>query len=611
MSDKKTLSIDLPEGITAQMLKDNWDTAYREYWRAFRRVTLLDATDRGRLWEALQCVFPAYQVLPDTNHVNYVKANIVAGVYTVGKSARLLPTTPEDLPMIGQINIMLDHIWGLARVGYYQMLAGERAALTNLGVTQVGWDAELSGGNGDFFYRGGPTYKNIDPLKFMRDPYSADLDTSNYCMTWDVLHENILKSNPLYKDRMAQLAAVGTFSTTGTGVFAASKDRPSDAIAQSQRGYLKLIIHWVRIGDAYHEIHTIDNEHILHVKQNLQPAAFPFAPLYCNLPSGDLIGTSNPAKIFSNSVAVNITNSLLMTAEYKNQRPPRYVSATSGINLASFLKHGNEADYTFVVNGDASRAVHYQQFPVPNPQIQNTLIQLKQDMQMVTGIDGRYTGRDTGSIITTGGIESMLDQVTMIDAEKVKNYEDYCVRLTKLTLGNLIANSPAKRKYYVKVPKTNTFKTIEVDFPTLDKKQTVFNYEINISSDMPKNRARIAQTANILMEKQMQYQAQGAKVDFITPEEWLMCQDLPFQELMQERMGIQRTADYTEKVSKVLFTFAELTKQGVAPQDAIDLTAQSLMADETPTGEMVDIPQAVPEVPGATPPVPPDNNIMY
>jgi hypothetical protein len=114
-----------------------------------------------------------------------------------------------------------------------------------------------------------------------------------------------------------------------------------------------------------------------------------------------------------------------------------------------------------------------------------------------------------------------------------------------------------------------------VDFPKLNV-DTAFNYQINISSELPRNKARIAEMANQLMEKQMQYQQQGESVDLITVEEWLQMQDLPMREYMLERMGIQRMNNEIENVSQTLFEFAELTKQGMAPQDAMLAVAKSL-----------------------------------
>ena len=581
----------LPKGVTLENLAEHWETCTRDYAKAIRRAYILDATDRGRIWEAVKATFPKYQILPDTNHVSYVKNNLLASIYTVGKSAQLRPTSTEDIGTVFDVNTALEHIWDLGRIGHYQMLAGERAALLNLGITQVGWDTQLTGGSGDFAFTGQPVLKNIDPMKFMRDPYSDSIETAAYCITWDVFHRNILKANPLYRDTLD--AAVAKCQYQENAPVEKLGDGPTGAA--NQKDYFNLVIHWVRDGSDVHEIHTLNNKAVLHVVEKLLPATFPFALLYCNVPAGDLIGTSEPARIFANSFAYNLLNSITMTAEYKNQRPPRFVNDSSGLNIPSFVAHGNEADYTFVVRGDASRAVHYQQFPLPSQNVPALISRAAMDIQQVTGVTDRYTGKSTGSILTTGGMEAALDQATLIDTYKIANYESYATRLTKLVLENLMEHGQ-KRSYLIKDPArsgADAYKVLQIDFGRLDK-NAVRQYKIDISSELPKNKVRVAQMATVLMEKQAQYAQSGGKVEFITPEEWLLMQDLPYKELMQQRMGIQRSADYTEQVSRILFGFAQLTKNGMPAEDAIAAVAQDLQNSRTPGQEQ---PPAMMEAP--------------
>jgi hypothetical protein len=271
----------------------------------------------------------------------------------------------------------------------------------------------------------------------------------------------------------------------------------------------------------------------------------------------------------------------MLTSEYKNQNPPKFVSGDSGLNVATFMKHGSDAGYAFVVNGDATKAVHYHEFPQPSNTAPQTMSRLTMDVQSITGVDGKYTGSDSGSVITTGGVEALLDQATLIDAPKISNYEDYTKRLCQLLLANFIAHG-GTRKYFIQSPSTLEVKDIEVAFDKLNK-ETLYRYELNISSELPKNKARVAQWATSIMTAQMQYgQGQPQSVPMMTQEEWLMLQDTPVKEYMQKRMGIQRSKDYTEQVAKIMFTFASYAKAGVPPEEAIAMTAEQLQAEETP-----------------------------
>ncbi len=568
----------LPGGMTIEKLKTRFDYSRAQYRKAFRKARILDAADRGRFWEALNTRFPKYQILPYTNHVAYVKCNILASIYTVGKNATVIPTSDKDRDAVETINTFLDYYWNHENIGMYQLQAGERAALLNLGITQVGYDnskKEL-------------VFNNINPLKFMRDPSACDFKNAAYCMLWDNYHESVIKENPLYKENFEKwLAEKKIENDTNNYVDTYQHLDKYDWETKHQPGYYTIIIHYYKYDDGkVAEVHTINNECVLYKKEEIKPAKFPFALLYCNLPARDLIGTSEPAKIFQNSVAINIMNSMYYTSEYKNQRPPRFINGNSGLNVPVFTKHSNDADKVFVVQGDATKAVHYHQFPVPTavmPQMNNTLTN---DIATVTGVDGHYTGRDTGSILTTGGIEGMLSQATLIDAPRIMLYEEYTRDLTDLVLGNLLEYG-GKRTYLVKnqgtpgMPEGTKYYPQTVDFPKYDKK-AVYSYEIAISTVLPKNKQRQAEVATQIMEKQLQYQQAGQQVDWITPEEWLRYQDIPFREEMLERMGLQRYQNMVEDVTEAIVGFADLTNAGVAPEDAIGMMAQNLVNKQTP-----------------------------
>ena len=555
-------------GMTVPKLKEYYDLMVSHYTKDHRRMRLLDSTDRGDLWKALGARFPSYQILPDTNHVAYVKNNILASIYTVMKQADVQPTSEKDMEITTHLNIAMDRIWDLANVGYFQFQAGERAALLNLGLTQVGWSEELTGGNGDSFYKGDITLKNLNPIRFMRDPFAVDLDSAGYCCYAEDYHRSVFMENPNYREKFE---AYANKRDNATHTIPELNDKPSKG---SAKGYYTLVIFWVREGKQVNEYHVINMEEILHKQEDLQPACFPIADLYCNLPVDSLVGASEPAKVFANNVAYNLMDSIALTAEYKNQRPPKFINASSGLNIQSFAKHGDEADRTFIVNGMADKAVYYHQFPQISPYMTNMKFGLQKDMQLTSGVDGRYTGRDTGSIITTGGTEEMLNRVTLIDTPKILNYERYTKKLTNLILANFV-NHGQKRKYFFKRPDKTKWETVEVDFPKIES-DTLFSYAINIGSELPSNKQRVASMANMLMEKQMQYQQEGSAIQLITEEEWLMFQDLPNKEFMLERMGIQRLTDPTEEVSQVLFEYADLVKNGMRPDDAIMAVSQSL-----------------------------------
>lgn len=586
MDNKKKLSdeasLKLREDKLLAKLKANYEYCRRYYGKDHRRMRLLDATDKGELWKACHAKFPPYQLLPDTNFVSFVHYNILASIYTVAKSAQLVPTCEEDVEFCERLNVAVEHDWDKNSVGYYQFLAGDRAALLNLGVTQVVWDENVKNIG----------YRNIDPIHYMRDPNAESLDTAGYVMVYQSYDRSWFLSQGRYKEAFKS-KILDTMRAASTENVPDYRDKP--AVGDSGKEY-NLFIHWVRNPNGgIDEFHTIDNEVLLYSKFNIKPSMFPFAELYCNLPGSGLIGSSEPAKIFANNLVYNLMDSLAYTSVYKNQRPPKFVSTQSGLNIAAFVKHGNEADRTFVVNGDASKAVHYHQFPEVNPTLPAMQQNMSYNIKAMSGVDDKYTGRDTGSIITTGGTEEMLNRVTLIDTPKILNYERYTKRLTELTVRTMAEFSP-DRTYVVVDDKRSTptkvvYKTINIEADEMDP-DAVFEYSIQISSELPKNKQRVQAWANNMMEKQMQYQQQGMQVDVITPEEWIRCQDVPYKEQILKRMGVQSNLNAYIEAQNVIAEYAAMLDRGDLPEDALAMAADGLQAmrlgEQTPFQQQMD-----------------------
>lgn len=566
---------DLPEGITLQDLQNNFNTARAEYAPALRRMHVLRLADSGKIWEMIAKSFPEFSITPDTNYVNYIKENILSSVYTIGRNAEVQPRKQEHLKLTQDLNAYLDTFWGILGIKNYQMQAGEKAALLNLGVTQVGWNKDIVDGTTDAWFEGNVTLKDIDPQNYMRDPFASKLDDAGYVIYHDMYHKTALQNNPDYAEMLKDYTPDGE-----TMELAFNKETGKNP--SSDRNYLYLVIQWVKVFDkkknkvVIHEIHTIANKYVLLVREDIQPSMYPFAELFCNMPGKDPIGVSEPAKILSNTVVANLLDGMVVSQAYKALRPIRLVSASSGLNIPTFSKYGNEPDMLFVVNRVTEDAVRYVQPPQLPQGIENVALRIGSMIQMITGIDAKYTGKDTGSILTTGGIDSMLAQATMRDTTHIALYEQYTQRLTMLVLGYTIEHAD-KRKFISRRKDSIKPDSFEIDFPKVSR-DIVFNYAINISPETPKNKQRIADSATMVLEKSLQYQANPP---LITPEEWLMYQDFPQKDLILDRLKVDRSMNATEKVTEILAMFSNLVEQGMSPQDAIDAIVQQLEAEQS------------------------------
>ena len=189
-----------------------------------------------------------------------------------------------------------------------------------------------------------------------------------------------------------------------------------------------------------------------------------------------------------------------------------------------------------------------------------------------------YAGKNTGSIQTTGGMDTLMDATSQRDNQKILLYEEYSKRLTELVVNNLVVYGD-KREYTVTDPITQQTKTVSFNFPEVDD-DIRFRYALDIQTYLPRNKTRLAAVANMLLEKQAQYKPDP---EIITVEEWLLMQDIPFKDMIYKRMGIQRNTRISEQVAMTLEMFATLVEGGMDPDAAVDQVAQQLQADQTTT----------------------------
>jgi hypothetical protein len=574
-----TRGVPLPKGVTLTDLKSNYDTMKSEYSRAWQRLKVLDLADTGRIWELIRTRFPEFNITPDTNYVSYIKKNLLASIYSIGKSASVMPMSLADRDIADKLNKVLEHIWTTAQVPMYQMRAGERAALLNLGITQVGWASDVTGGTNEHYYKGDLVFKNIDPLNFGRDPFSDDIESAGWCIFHDRYHISTLMENPEYRKHLKNVESFEDVEVPETYY------RETGKTPNSTAKYLNLIIHWVKVFDptkkevVIHEIHTISNGFVLQVKEDIKPRMFPFAELYCNVSARDPIGYSEPSLILSSYVVSNLIDGIVASHAYKAQRPPRLISDQAGLNLRMFSKYGNDPDKAFIVNGRAADAVSYITFPTLPQDINNLAGRIAQGIFTTSGIDGRYTGKDTGSVLTTGGIDSMLAQATMRDSPIIAMYENYTRKLTQLTISHLVHYGD-KRSYAIKNNGSPGYANIDIDFSMIDE-GTMFNYAIDISTLIPKNKAKIDAAADQILEMSMQY---GANPPVFTIEEWLRYKDFPQKDLILERLAQDRSNDMTSQVMEILTMFATLVEQGMDPNEAIQYVVEQMQAESQPGG---------------------------
>jgi hypothetical protein len=235
----------------------------------------------------------------------------------------------------------------------------------------------------------------------------------------------------------------------------------------------------------------------------------------------------------------------------------------------------------FPVKGDPDKVVRYVDVQAL-PNTENLKDRLENSIFIVTGVDPRYLGRDTGSVQTTGGMDLQQQRIiSMSDNLRINNLESFVENLTELIIDFYIEFGTEYRS--VRRTQNGDAKdngdADKINFKKIADNK--FDYEMNAAPHLPKNKMRLADAATQLLQLQGQFQFQPP---IITHQEWLMWQDFPQKDLIMQRIkGAMQQMDEEDLVADLL-SFGGLIDKGMSPQDAIQtLVQERQMKRDNPT----------------------------
>ena len=561
----------LPADYTLETLQRYWDRAKTGKQKTTKLFKLLNAFDEGKQWDVLGVKMPPYQLKPNTNWVKKTKNDIVNSVYAGGYVGNVLPIRAEDKELADLLNRYLEYAFDKTDAYLMQLYAGERAALLNIGITQVGWDSTVISGTKDALSKGEVEFKNIDPMSFYCDPSATHPLKGQYIIISEAMPLTELEAEESFTERLKVYRNLVEAHNKAEEL---EKYGMRDDITPVD-DTVSLLTYYIRVvkkngGIRIDQVTTIGGEFVLEVKENLQPSMYPFAILYSNIPNKDLYGISTPHDIMSLQLAINMIDSIEATHAYKTQNPPKLIDKTSGINARSFAKHGNDPDKVWVVNGNPNEVIRYVQPHQLSPNLPNLQARFTAAIPTITELDAAYLGRDTGSIQTTGGVEGQMARVSMSDNTRVALLEDYVKQMTKLVVAYYKEYGDKRWFRYNLSPDSAEVDFTSVDFSEMDD-DVEFDFTVQVSPNLPKNKARMAEWANLIMEKQMQYQPD---VQLMSPLEWLSYQDAPQKHIIYNRIKAEEQANTMDEILGTLGGFASMYQQGLSPEDSVQILAE-------------------------------------
>lgn len=546
-------------------------TPYERMWK------LLDAIDSGKFWDLYSKVAPNYSIKPDFNYINYIKTNYTNSLYVGQYMPIVFPRFKDNSAVATSVNEFLEYQFDKVRINDLQVSAGESAALFNLGAIEIGWNNDIiNGPEGKFI--GKLEAKNIDVLSLYLDPATKDYLKGRAIFIEEEVPIVELQNESRFSERINEYIRKLKYEEQGTlpvvdDVSRYVGDQPLD----SKDGSVRLLTCYYKYSSEdsskyrIDKIWIIDNGYILNISKDIKPSTFPVRVLYANKCKRDPYGIPTTRLVMNSAMAVNIMDCADATLIGNSFKRGKVVSRSSGINESLFAKDGDNPNRLWVVDGDPNNLVRYIDPPVMAADRFRVRDNLEKGIFLVSGVDQVYTGRETNSVQTTGGMDILNQRLTMSDNTRIKNLQQFLISVAELIMEFFLKNG-GKSINFPKYKEDGTLDDIiSINFEELRSKDLEFDFTVNVSASTPINLHKLAEKADILLEKQMQYNPQPA---VMTMEEWLRYQDFPQKYHILRRIKEERMRNDVEDIQSDIINYAGMVNEGMSPQGAVQQLAQ-------------------------------------
>ena len=589
---KETFGYEIEEVENMRQRFKQHRTKKERIWR------MIDAYDSGEFWDTIRHRLPKHQIIPDTNHVFYVKDNIVNSTYAAPYIADVLPLDPSDQEQSRKINKFIEFEFNRHYMGDKQLKIGTRAALLNCGFLQLGWNDDVQYKVGDQINKGELEVTPRDPMATLLDPnYDNFYEGRALFILTEDSYESVVAKYPEAKERLDealkhdedknknQIHVENLTSQEDVGKNYYNRD-----VDPMTRGMLPVYIAFKKVakedgGTRLDQVIYTSNNIILDSYKDIKPNYFPVVGLYQTPPEKDSYGIGVVQRILKNAMTLNVLDSISVTHAYASQRTPTVLDLRTGLDPARVAKEINNPDKVFPISeGDPKSALTKLPYPELPKNLEFIKNSIEQSIEKITGIDAKYTGRDTASVTTTGGMERLQSRVSMTDNTRINLIEKYAKDLTRMMI-DFYSHFGGERAFATNPSyESSEQEVLNIDFNEFESEKEQdrhqFSFHIDASPLLPKSRARLAESANIIMQIQMQYQGE---IELLTPEEWLFYQEFPQKDMILDRMKLDRLRDDHDEISSELASFGAMTEEGARPEEAVNQLAKERQTKREPS----------------------------
>lgn len=552
----------------AEILK-KFEQAKRQRQKKDMKWRELDAFDRGEQWDLGGVQVPEWVPRPVTNYVHLVKTTKRASLAIENPSAMILGQSAEDHQLAKKLQKVVDFVWKQMKARSTVRDALETSKLLGTGIVQVYFDYEngtVKGGKGGK-YQGEIKMRQIDPGNFYPDPNAFRIEDAEYVFTkyrrplaWvrkKFNNDKITASSDAENERGEIYNR--DYSTE-------AKDDIVDYIE-----YYEKVANDPETGGYTYYVTILAGETVVQERKECKPNCYPFAILYDYKQRQDFWAKSTCEVILDNQKLLNKVESIVALIGTLLQNPQKIISDRSGIDPEEAAIHSSTPGYVWVVNGNVSEAMVWQNPPqIPMP-LFNLAEQARQNIREITGLTEAYMGQTVGSMQTSSGVNSLIERSTMRDRDQMYDLELFIEDLVHIMIKFIT-------EFYTetRIARITGGKGQEPEFLAFngsDYKELSYDITVDVSAKAPITKARKQEELDKVLNIQGQYQYEPA---LITPQEYMRESDYIDGEILIERMNMEEIQSAEAIISETMQMVMEAQQQGVGPQEAAEM-AQAML----------------------------------
>lgn len=528
----------------------------------------------GTFWEIFKEKVKEFTLTPDTNYIEYTVTAFINSIYSGVFIPEIIATDLKDEEMAQKMNAFIESEWLKKGIKRYFTEWGENVSLYNMQPVKT----FLSHKNKII------DFENINPAGIYLDPSVSDYKKGEAIFISKEVNIYSLLKDPRFNKKIKELLEENP-SRWWQASEINNEGLDYERFTTTGNKTVSITEYYIKTETGINNGFFINEDEVIYEKKDILPDCFPIEILYQRKPNSNPYGVPIIAKIINNYITLNLLDSMDATQPYLAQNRPKFFDLRSKINPKAFIDYGNSPGATFPLFGDPSKAIFYQdiQFVPDTTNIKN---RLENSIFHITGVDMAYRGRQTNSIITTGGVEAQQARVIMLtDNGPLVALESFVEDLAKLYIKfNVEFTKKAKVR-------RNNFVKQQVDLVFKDINPDDFNFTLESKPYLPMTKQTRFETLKQLYEMQGQYKFQ---IPLIQEED--LINELPVSSVQKskllQRISSQKQSDSALKRRETLLTFADLFKQfkdtGMPDEEAANeamktMDEEDMMRQQDPT----------------------------